>query len=195
MVPSQISVRPKYVPLVQRPECCAITCLQMVLYRRGNGLFDLEKLALFFDIRVHKDHLNSFNVRLRQLTSYNNDEGMKTVESAGRVNAFFRKNKIKLTARPVKHSQIPNLAKFITENLASGHDLWVEYKAHEIHKNALSSAYIHDGLVESFNRQKNEVTLVDPDPRHKPRVRVPLVVLKDAISARLGRETGFLVIE
>ena len=85
----KIGLKPAYIPLVQKPFCCNVTCLSMILYRRGFGLFDQEKLAKFFDIRIDKASRGAFRTKLKPFTHTGFDEGLKTIESAPVVNSFF----------------------------------------------------------------------------------------------------------
>lgn len=164
----------------------------MILYRRGFGLFDQEQLAKFFDVRVNAESQKMFNVKLKRYTRANLDEGIKTVESAALVNRFFRVRKIPLIARAVRASEIKDLKAFIADELSQDHDLWVEYKSHQIHK----SESIHDNVLERLTADKKgaRVVLVDPYPKNKTRATVSISKLKTALSAKFGRETGFLVI-
>lgn len=190
-----VSLNLKYIPLVQKPECCAVTCFQMILYRNGFGLFDQEQLAKFFIVKVSKKHQKMFNVKLKALGKYNFDEGISTLDSLKKVNEFFRKKKIKLKARRKKLSEIKDLKQFILTNLSTRNDLWIEYKGHCIHKyDKMKGKYLHDGLIESINTKKNEVVLIDPSPDHKPRIKVKLKALYDSLSTKFGKETGFLII-
>lgn len=186
------NIKTKYIPLVQKPCCCNVTCLQMILYRQGFGLFDQEKMAKFFDIKVGKDDLKCFNVKLGLYTRTGHDEGLKTIDSQDAVNNFFKKNKIPLVAKAVRASKIRNLEKFLTENIKSNNDLWVEYKSHRIHE----EKYIHDNVIEGIRKlnKSTRVILIDPAGRHKSRLTINLSALKEAISTKFARETGFLVI-
>ena len=189
-------LKPKYIPLTQKPCCCNVTCLQMILYRRGLGLFDQQKLARYFRIKVGKKDQKAFNVRLSIYTRINYDEGLKTIESEEIINRFFEQRKISLTAKAVKASEIRDLNKFIMDNLLADNDLWTEYKAHRIHGyDSDQGRYIHDGLVEELvEGRSSQVIMIDPNGRHKPRIRVSTRILAQAISSKFGRETGFIVI-
>ncbi len=187
-----ISLKPKYIPLVQKPCCCNVTCLQMILFRRGFGLFDQQKLAKYFKIKVGKNDLVSFNIKLDVFTSKNYDEGLKTIESEKIINRFFNENKISLTAKSARDSEINNLKKFLVNNIKNNNDLWMEYKTHKIHGEKM----IHDNVVESVKTAlgKEYVTLVDPYWKFKPRLVVDIQKISEAISSKYGRETGFIMI-
>ncbi len=189
-----VRLKPHYIPLVQKPCCCNVTCLQMILYRNGFELFEQEELAEDFKIKVGKEDKKAFNVKLGTYTRLNYDEGLKTIESKDVINRFFRERGVRLVAKAVKASEISDLNEFVLDNLMKDNDLWVEYKGHQIHRHdSEKGMYIHDGLIEEFF-DSNEVIIVDPMPRHKTRIIVRTKVLAESISAKFGRETGFIVI-
>lgn len=188
-----VTLKPKYISLVQKPSCCNVTCLQMILYRRGFGLFDQEQMAKFFKVKVGPKEQRAFNIRLGKYSRRGFDEDIKTVKSAPLINKFFSKNKIPLAAKAVRASSISNLQKFIADNLAKNNDLWLEFKTHQVHH----SESIHDNVIESIATSKNGliVTAVDPLWHRKPRNAIALDKLRLAIGTKFGRETGFIIIE
>jgi len=189
------SLKLKYVPLVQKPECCAVTCFQMILFRNGFGLFDQERLAKYFGVKINKKHENMFSIKLDVLSNYNYDEGISTLDSVNKVNEFFLKNNINLIAEAKKISEIDDLKKFIESNIVLGNDLWVEYKGHNIHKyDQMEGKYLHDSLIESIDDNDNEIVIIDPSPDHKPRIKIKIKSLFDSLSTKFGKETGFLII-
>jgi len=183
----------KYIPLVQKPECCAVTCLQMILYRRTGKLYDQQSLAEFFGVKIHEKNTGAFNVPLQVMKGYNIDEGISTLDSISQINAFFTQESLNLTAKSYLASEIANLEVFIAQELVAGNDLWVEYHNNEIHPTDKVRA-IHDSLVESFDADARTVVLVDPEYMHAPRITVTLDTLQDAISAKFGKETGFVCV-
>ena len=187
-----ISLNPKYIPLVQKPFCCSVTCLQMILYRRGLGLFDQEELAKFFKINVCKNDLKCFNAKLEVFNPTNIGISIKTTDSEKIINQFFKEKNINLNAKAFKYSKISNLKEFLIENLKNNNDLWLEYKTHKIHGNK----FIHDNVIESVKTisGKTKITLVDPYWEYKPRLDVSIEDLEESISDKFGRETGFIVI-
>ncbi len=192
-----VFLKPDYIPLTQKPCCCNVTCLQMILYRHGYGLFDQQELAVYFKIKVGKKDRKTFNVRLGTYTRVNHDEGLKTIESEKIINRFFKQRGVSLVAKAVRASDISDINKFLMDNLLSNNDLWIEYKGHRIHRHdSEQGQYIHDGLVEQIIEHKrvNQVTIIDPHPRHKPRIKINTEVLRESISTKFGRETGFIVI-
>ena len=191
----QLFLEPRYIPLIQKPSCCNITCLMMILYRRGYGLFDQEKLAKYFDVRINKRSAGAFNVRLKIYSDQDNaDEvgGLRTIESEDIINQFFESRKIRLTARGIKISEISNLLEFLMSNIEDGNDLWVEYKTHGIS----GANTIHDGLVEGVIHRGDMVkaVIINPSRDYEPRRRVKIDILEEALSAKFARETGFIVI-
>ncbi|NOR85547.1 hypothetical protein GQ473_05510 [archaeon] len=187
-----LALNSKYIPLVQKPSCCNVTCLQMILYRRGFGLFDQQELAKFFKINVGKDEVKSFNIKLDVYVATNNDEGLKTIDSEKIINQFFKEKNINLNAKAFIYSKISNLKEFLIENIKNNNDLWLEYKTHKIHGDKL----IHDNVIESVKTisGKTKITLVDPYWEYKPRLDISIEDLEESISDKFGRETGFIVI-
>lgn len=188
----KISQSIPYIPLVQKPECCAVTCFQMILYKRTWKLFDLQDLAVFFGVKISVDNINCFNVKLKTLTNFNFDEWISTLDSTHIMNDFFKKNNLNFKATPYKYSEISDLETFIYENIKSWNDLWVEYHNEEIHPCDNYSA-IHDNLIESI--EWKNITLIDPEYTHKPRIIIKLETLKNSISNKYWKETWIIIIE
>jgi hypothetical protein len=129
------------------------------------------------------------------MTAANLDEGIPTVESADKFNDFFRTIGTNLHAEAFRYSEIRSVPDFISENLEKNHDVWIEYHAQEIHKHdAKEGNYIHDGLIESFDRKAGKMIIIDSLRDHRQRIVVPLDEVERAISSMFGKETGFVVI-
>lgn len=127
------------------------------------------------------------------MQGYKIDEGISTIDSIDKINAFLKHESLDCAARACPAACIDDLAVFIEHELIQGNDLWVEYHSNEIHRN--DSVYaIHDSLIESFNPDALSVVLVDPEYRHAPRITVTIDVLRDAISTKFGKETGIVVV-
>lgn len=185
-----------YVPLIQKPMCCAVTCLQMILYRNGFGLYDQEDLAIEFGVKIDKKYAPAFREDMPIMTSNNLDEGIATIESEAIINTFFERLKVPLSATAFRCSEISNLEKFILDNLSAQRDLWVEYHAHEIHSDDTTKGhYIHDGLIESYQLASQTAVVIDPVPEHRQRLRVGIVELEASISDKFGRETGIIIVQ
>ena len=181
------SVQPGYIPLIQKPFCCSVTSLAMILYRRGFGLFDQEELAQAFEIRVPEEIRALFYKELSLRTE--GEEGLETVRSAGIANRFFQDRDLPLHARSVLASEIDDLGEFIQAELQAGHDLWIEYHSDEIHGEAGLS---HDSVVEQITSDSSgtTVTIVDPFDGHRTRTLIPIEQLERAVSTKFGREMG-----
>ncbi|MCK5474374.1 MAG: hypothetical protein KAI53_03130 [Candidatus Aenigmarchaeota archaeon] len=191
-----ISLTPKYIRLVQGPCCCCVTAFQMILYRRGFGLFDQEELAKDLKIKMNKHDLEAYNIKLDTYTNPS-DAGMKTIESEKIINQVLKKNNISLMATGVPISNIPNLKEFIIRNLSKNNDLWMEWmiynvydeKQHKKQWNMPTWMSCHDSVIESINvGQDTKVTVVDPFWYHKPRMEMDINKIKDAL-------VGFIVIQ
>lgn len=191
-VPGQITgLTPTYIPLFQKPFCCNAACLSMILYRRGFGLFDQERLAQLLGAKVDEASKELFHLP-QSVASAGEELGINTVGSAEKVNILFKTLDLPLRAESVKASSIPNLAEFIRTHLEQNHDLWAELKTHEIK----GEESIHDNVIEHIEYVGPDVfvTLVDPLPEYKTRITLPIHKLERAISDEFDRETGFLII-
>jgi hypothetical protein len=191
-----IRIKPAYTALIQKPLCCAVTCLQMILFRNGFGLWDQEELAIKFGVRISPEHAAAFTAVMPRMTKPNCDEGVQTVESEDQINAFLREHDIGLVAKCHKYTPDLSIADFVSEQLEANHDVWVEYHAHEIHACDRSQGqYIHDGLIESLDRENGVATVLDPSPNHRQRLSIAIPVLRKAISEEFdSRATGFVSI-
>ncbi len=167
----------------------------MILYRRGFGLFDQEKLAKYFNIKVSKDDAEAFNEKLNIYES-SDKGGMKTTESENIINQFFKEEKIPLVAKSVKPSEINDLEEFIIDNLNKNNDLWMEYQTYKVHKKEKKKKWYipewmddHDNVVEGIKKNTigTKVLLVDPFWYNKPRTEADIKNVKDGLK-------GFIII-
>lgn len=174
-----------YTPLVQRPDMCAITCFMMILYQRGYGLHDMEKLAIYFNATVGEKYSDAFEHK------FMSGSGIKTVESDNQVNQYFKDREIKLKCTVHKKSDIKDMREFIKSNLLVGNNLWLEYH----NKPVWNYENAHDSLIEGFDVKNDEVILVDPYYFRKSRMRMKVDLLFESMDEKYGYETGVLVIE
>jgi hypothetical protein len=167
----------------------------MILYRRGYGLFDQEKLAKFLGVKVPKN-IRVFAEKIRTCENNYPDPGLPTTDSADIINQFFRHNNIGLCAISVKPKYIGDIKEFLIKNIRQNNDMWFEYLAKNIHKNCKYNA--HDGLIESIiiGGKHAHVTVMDPDPEHISRFVADISKIADAISyfPQAKRYLGFIVI-
>jgi hypothetical protein len=168
----------------------------MILFRNGYGLFDQELLAIKFGIKIKPDVAAAFSSAIQVVTSEDDHAGIPTIDMADTINHFFEELAPGLLTQSVKASAITSMATFLSDHLNQDHDIWVEYHAQEIHKTDRAKGnYIHDGLIESFDPDKNEVVIIDSLPEHKQRLLVSVPILERAISLEYGRETGFIIVK
>ena len=52
-----------------------MACLSMILYRRTERLYDQEKLAMYFGVRISAECQDAFSKEMPLLTSHNYDDG------------------------------------------------------------------------------------------------------------------------
>lgn len=192
-MPNSVQLEIPYIPLIQKPMCSAVACLQMILYRNGYGLQDQEALAVKFGVKIDAEFAKAFETNMPLLSQLRVDEGVQTIQSVEMINALFQKTAPALKAVAYKASEIPELKEFLIEHLKCQHDIWVEYHAQDIHADDVyNGQYIHYGLIEKFNATLNSVVVIDPVPEHKQRLEVPLTVLKDSISTSMAERQVLL---
>jgi len=56
-----LSLDPPYLPLIQKPMCCAVTCLQMIVFRNCGTLCDQEQLAIQFGVKIDQKYISAFS--------------------------------------------------------------------------------------------------------------------------------------
>lgn len=186
-----ISLEPSYVPIIQKPKCCAAACLQMILYRNGYGLFDQEDIAIEFGIKVGKEDKDAFRENMSTMTGFNLDEGMPTTESADHINHFLSNKNISLQVQNFRYSDISDLTHFISDNITKNNDIWVEYHTHEMYE---ASGKIHDGLIESIDPLAKTIVLIDPKPTRRQRNTVSIDLLARSLSDIHGKELGLTIV-
>lgn len=190
-----VSLTPAYIPLYQKPNCCAVACLQMIIYRNGFGLHDQEDLAIEFGVRIPPEHKEAFRENMPIMTGFNFDEGISTIGSIDRINAFFDRSGVALSASALPFSEISDLKGLLIQNLSQNNDIWIECHSNETHASDMNNNRIHDLVVESFDQKTGLVTLIDPSPRRRQRMLVPVEILERSMSDIFGQELGLLLIE
>ncbi len=189
-----LSLVPPYIIQIQKPHFCAVACLNMILYRQLWIIFEQEKLGLFFNISVEPSTLYCFENTFKTTTDINGNEWFVTIESENIVNNFFDSKNLPLKAEAFHLTKIlttyPSLHSFISKNIKENNDLWIEYKVWAVWEWYTG---MHDGLIESIDW--NNITIINPQWDNKNRESIPLILLEDALSSRIARETGIVVIK
>jgi len=183
----KIEQKPAYFPLIQKPMNCWVTCLQMILFRRGYRFLQ-DDLAYELGQTAYKDNLKYF---MKPLKIRSEDAPTtNTLEKVDAINSFFNKHKISLCAEAIYSSKIKDLKRFVIDNLRIGNDLWVE-----LHNPTMyGSKGGHDNVVQTIDTEKETVTLIDPESYHKQIQEVSLAKLAEAIKKH-DKERGFVIIK
>lgn len=182
----KIEIKPKYFPLIQKPMNCWVTCLQMILFRRGYRFLQ-DDLAYELGQTVYKENLKFFMRPLKERAP--DAPTTNTMEKAPDINKFFKKYKIPLVATAYLASSIKDLKKFIVNNLKAGNDLWVE-----LHNPTMyGTKGGHDNVVQAIDIETDIITLIDPESYHKQIQQVTLSKIAEAIKKH-EKERGFIVV-
>ena len=184
----------KYFPLIQKPDCCSATCLQMILFRKGHTEYSQDELAKDLGIFIDRKNKGAFSVKLK--VRLKESDVNRTIESADKINALFRKHKIKLEAKSYKISEIKNPTEFVNDALKKDYDVWAEFA----NKSLFGTSCGHDCLISELKKKRGKyfVTLVDPYWNHKQIYEVPFDKLIESMQKRENlkpvRERGFIII-
>ncbi len=167
----------------------------MILYRNGLGLFDQEEIAWALGVRVAQADVQAFHRTMPLMTSFNNDEGVSTMELLPQIEAFLRSRQIRMF-RPevVPYTGLSGaLENVIMRALAADTDIWMEYHCQEMHKEDPPCIHVHDGLIESYFSETGVVNMTDSLARRQQRFSTDLVTLDRSISPLFGRPTGMIL--
>ncbi len=184
-----------YIPIMQKPYCCGIACLLMVVYRHTGRLYDQEWLAREFSVKIGDRYAWAFGSDMPRYTSLTSNVGIETLSLSEQINTWFGNEQIGLTAIPVKASAIKDLTLFIHTHLFYGDDLWCEYVSGDISDITGSShRSLHDGLIQSCDG--DTIIMIDPEPECHNKKEMQISDLRERISWKYAeRETGFLIIK
>ncbi len=191
----KVALEHRYVPLIQKPKCCAAACLQMILHRRGVGLFDQETLAIELGVKVQRKDLKGFRSDMPIMHGFNCDEGISTVGSVRRINKILRDKRSGLRARAIRYQSIRSLEQLVVDALREDKDVWVEYHSQRVHPKRPLNVQIHDGLIESIDTGKGELVLIDPSPKRRQHKEIDVETMHEALSGKYGRPLGLLLVE
>jgi hypothetical protein len=184
-----------YTPIMQKPYCCGIACLLMIIYRHTWRLYDQEELAREFGVKIGESYRSAFSEEMPRYNSLTSDVGIETLSLVEPLTDWLQREQIPITITAKRASEIPDLRYFIEQHLTSSHDLWCEYISGDIRDftgtNRLS---LHDGLIESCDG--DTIVMIDPEPECRNRKTMKISDLMERISGKYAkRETGFLIIK
>lgn len=184
----------RYPVFYQKPYHCAMSCLQMAVFRRTGRLFDQEWLGKRFGVKVPSSEASVFRHALSPILPDGFLKGgIPTVDSVETTNRFFDEFHIPLSAKAVRPSdaEFGILEKKVPQWLARGADIWTEFI---IGEKGSSRSYRHDCLVERFDSDTKDVTLLDPDPHSQNRRNLKMEEWKSRMDGTYGEPTGIVLL-
>ncbi len=152
---AKLSVKPGYVPFVQQPYCCVPACIQMVMYRKGIKLVQQEDIGLALGLRVPRSMADAFerpNTRKRRV-------GYGTDIANHPIDAFFKKEKIKLHFRYFPVFGTEEAKGLISKSIRENHDLIACFNNGKLYDNRYRSGHV--SVISSIDGDK--VVLIDPE--------------------------------
>lgn len=181
----------EYKHLIQKPELCFPTTLAMVALRKGVWL-DEEEVAKDLDLKITKDVKPFFNVKLKIADGIEDaGYGIRRLDIP-KVNKIFEDNNVPLKAKYYSISEIDDTHEFIVENMKKDRDIAILFslKAMGFHERS----WYHWVLIHSYNKEKKEIEVCDPQDTHKTYWEASLEDFLSAMSDKWdGKERGFMV--
>lgn len=185
----KLEQKPKYFPLIQKPMLCNVTCLQMILYRRGFGLFVQEDMAYEMGLTLPKEHLECFSNPFKAADKkWTKNFWLELAEN--RVNTFFKNHNLPLKAKVYFKHEIEDVTKFISDNIKNNNDMWIMV-ANEV---VYGTKGGHDIVIQAIDTSARTITIIDPSWRRKQVREEDLDKIFDAMDKKWGRERGFVII-
>ncbi len=88
-----------YTLFYQKPYLCAMSCLQMILFRHTGKVYDQESLAVVFGVKIDPTLGHIYTNTYESLTKQNFDEGVSTMDLTNLLSRFFESESIELSAK------------------------------------------------------------------------------------------------
>jgi hypothetical protein len=182
--------KPKYIPLIQKPMCCNVTCTQMILQRHGITPPLQDEIAKHVGVTISKNDQKCF---MRKLKVLKKPYGIETVtkKTENMYNKFFKAKRLPFRVKAFRLSKIKNYKRFIIENLKKGNDIQVEVSMKKIN----GKPTCHDLILSKIScNKKCYVILIDPWWMNKQFHRIKLETLIESMNKKwFNRELGFLI--
>lgn len=181
----------RYKYISQKPYCCVVACVQMLLQRRQLPLLTQEEIAYELGVVLPPDqrHLLPKSYKVAKPKS---GYGTRIQTKRYALKGFFRRRKYPLTDAYFignRFRTAMTLRKFLREQLGAGNDLLTCFNYPLLY--GLNGSWGHASLVERIDDEF--VYLRDPDPSQKKLRRVVIADLRKAMQGFAGR--GVWVIE
>ena len=186
---SDYLVTPAYKVLFQKKSLCGPACLQMVLFRRGEGeLVDQEQLAYDAGLRIATGDEDKYSLPFASLPTDDGRMGMILPDFDGeQVQTLLARYNLKSKAHPI--NSIDDVESFLTTNIQKDNELLANFWVDNGREHG------HFVLVSGYNDNGKIVGIVDPLFDVQNHYGMPLDKLVEGMSSKwTGRERGFVVI-
>ena len=180
----------KYKVIKQKPYCCVLACISIILDRRGISHGSQEEIGYKLGLIVPPEDAHFFErVRTgpKPLAGY----GTQVSKARYSINSFFRKAGINLKETYYWIEDIKTPKRFIADQLASGNDIMVCFNYKALYGRG---DWGHVSIIESMDN--DTVTLIEPGKNSPSRRKVSIDKLLHAMEVHgRPRRGGLWIIE
>lgn len=189
-----IRIKPNYIPLTQQKYCCVPCCLQWILLRSGLKMFSQDQLAKDLGVVIPPEDQRLFNIKQKTLAKLPKGKGGYGVWTY-KFPQVIKKYGWPLMVRRFYPSKIPDVKKFLADNLSAGNDIIVTFNVAAYAKPGSGVNYGHACIIDSLkiNGKKAVVILGDPSFSHRKFFEIDLQKLLSGMSTKYGKEKSFKV--
>ena len=154
----KIGITPEYIPKTEIPYCCVPAVLQMIQGRRGLGFTSQDEIGYQLGLIVPKEKAHLFS-KVRTGRMPNTGWGTRTSEKQYSINNYFVKNNLPLKLTICSAQDVENVAEFVIQNLVKDNDIIICYNSQLLFGDGDTE---HVSLIQEFDTENNEITIVDP---------------------------------
>jgi len=191
----RIRIKPEYIPFTQQKYCCFPCCIQWILFRRGLKLISQDKIAKEVGLVIPPEDQRLFNEEMKvvkELPKGVTTYGVWKVD----ILKFFKKYRVQLKMTSYYPSKIPDVKKFIINNLQKGNDMIVSFNVAPYANPKYKVNYIHSCVIDSIRTKdkKTIITLGDPSYTHRKFFDIDFDILLEGMSDKYdSKEKSFKV--
>ncbi|MBI2612999.1 hypothetical protein HYW59_04325 [Candidatus Kaiserbacteria bacterium] len=186
------AIQPPYIPLTQQRMCCVPCAVQWVLLRRRLPIFTQEEIGKVLELTVPPKHKKLFGHHVKVSTKMPPHGWGAKADEDEHLNAFFRKHRLPLRAKHVKHSELKEPENLVEKNIKKGNDvMFITFMGVINKKYRWGHALVVSGITRD---KKTTVTVGDPNFIAPKFYDLPLEKLIKGMSKKHGKvERGLYI--
>ena len=154
----KISITPRYIPKTEKPYCCVPAVLQMIQERRSLEFDSQDEIGYQLGLIVPREKAHLFS-KVRTGRMPKAGWGTQTSKKRYSVDNYFAKYDLPLKLTIYSSQNVENVAEFVTQNLVNDNDIIICYNSQLLFGDGDTE---HVSLIQEFDSENDEVTIVDP---------------------------------